>query len=316
VEKVAVLLVNYGQWDLTRRCIASLGASEGVEVHPVLVDNASPGGVPGWVAEVPRLLFERAGSNLGFTGGNNAAFRLAEDLGAPWTFILNNDTTVSPGTIRLLADYLAAHPETGIVTPPVFFAEEPDRTWSAGGRFVPRRMLFRQDLRPMREDLPDAPEETDFASGCAMMIRTSLFRELGGFREGFFIYHEDSLLCRKVSAAGWRIVLHPGGEVMHHVSVSSGGVLSPFSVYFTHRNRLLAARECLGGRDLLLFCVYYSLMTMAKTLLYPLRGRGRLVRWMWLAWLHGVAGREGGTFPALEATRGAPCPVSPRRTSR
>jgi GT2 family glycosyltransferase len=304
LEKVAVLLVNYGQWELTRQCLASLAESRGVEVFPVLVDNRSSGDVPDWVAGVPGLLFRRADSNEGFTGGNNAAFRLAESLDAPWTFILNNDTTLSPDTLRILVDFLQANPDVGIVTPPVFFAGLPDTVWSAGGRFSPWRMLFRQDLFPNRGDLPLSPVETDFASGCAMMIRSSLFHELGGFRDGFFIYHEDSLLCRQVSGLNWKIYLHPGGEVLHHVSTTSGGSFSPFAVYFTHRNRFLAARECLNPLHMTVFSFYYTMMTVAKTFLYPLQGRGRLVRWMWKAWLHGVSGRAGGTFPALEATRG------------
>ena len=54
MEKIAVLLINYRQWELTRQCLESLERSRGVEVHPVLVDNGSPGDVPDWVAEVPR----------------------------------------------------------------------------------------------------------------------------------------------------------------------------------------------------------------------------------------------------------------------
>ena len=310
MEKVAVLLVNYRQWELTRQCLESLELSRGVEVHPVLVDNRSPGDVPGWVAEVPGIRFHRAESNLGFTGGNNTAFSLIEGSDIPWIFILNNDTTVTPDTIVTLVSFLKGDAAAGIVTPPVFYADSPDRVWSAGGRFSPLRMLFRQDLYPCRDDLPEEPVGTDFASGCAMMMSASLFSELGGFREDLFIYYEDGLLCRRVTGSGRRIFLHPGGEVLHYVSVTSGGVLSPFSIYFTHRNRFLAARECLGRFQMAVFSVYYTMVTLMKTLLYPLRGHRRLVRWIWMAWLHGLTGRGGGTFPALERTRtgGSPSP--------
>lgn len=308
MEKVAVLLVNYRQWGITRQCLDSLERSRGVEVHPVLVDNGSPGEVPDWVADVPGLRFHRTGSNLGFTGGNNRAFSLIEGSDIPWVFILNNDTTVSPDTIVTLVSFLKADPVVGIVTPPVFYADSPDRVWSAGGRFSPLRMLFRQDLYPCRDDLPGDPVGTDFASGCAMMMSASLFRELGGFREDFFIYYEDGLLCRRVTDSGRRIFLHPGGEVLHYVSVTSGGVLSPFTIYFTHRNRFLSACECLGPFQLAVFSVYYTLVTLMKTALYTLRGNGCLVKWMWLAWLHGIRGRGGGTFPELERTRSGPSP--------
>lgn len=301
MRKVAVLLVNRGQWELTERCIRSLMRSEGVEVHPMLVDNGSDGDVPDWVERIPRIRFHRAGENLGFAGGNNRAFSLFENGDIPWTFVLNNDTEVSPGSIAGMLDLLISVPEAGIVTPPIFFAAEPERIWSAGGAFSPTRMIFRQEYST-RGDLPGGAVETDFASGCAMLMSSDLYASLGGFREGFFIYHEDTVLCRECTSRGLMIYLYPDAEVLHHISVTSGGTYSPFTIYFTHRNRYLAARRILPSGQMTVFFLYYSSMTAFKTLLYTLQGRVRLVPWVWRAWFHGLAGREGGLFPALSRT--------------
>ena len=301
MQKVAVLLVNRGQWELTEQCVRSLMSSEGVEVHPMLVDNGSDGEVPDWVERIPRIRFHRAGENLGFAGGNNRAFDLFDDGEIPWTFVLNNDTEVSPGAIAGMLDLLMSHPNAGIVTPPIFYASEPDRVWSAGGTFNPTRMIFSQEYS-LRADLPVEPIVTDFASGCAMLMSSELYRSLGGFREGFFIYNEDTVMCRECTARGLKILLYPDAEVLHHVSVTTGGTFSPFAIYFTHRNRCLAAWRVLSPGQMAAFILYYSSMTAFKTILYPLRGRIRLVPWIWRAWFHGLAGREGGLFPALSRT--------------
>jgi len=273
--------------------------SRGVEVHPMLVDNGSDGEIPSWVETIPNLRFHSAGENLGFASGNNRAFSLFSDRDdIPWTFVLNNDTEVSPHSIAGMVEFLSSTPDAGIVTPPILFASESDRIWSAGGRFSPVRMLFTQDYQN-RSDLPNTPVETDFASGCAMLMRSNLYESLGGFRDGLFIYHEDTLICRKCTARGLKIYLWPDAEVLHHVSVTTGGVHSPFSIYFTHRNRYLAARELLPLGGMVSFFIYYSAVTALKTVTFPLKGRSNLVPWLWRAWYHGLSGREGGPLPAL-----------------
>ncbi|MFO7950015.1 MAG: glycosyltransferase family 2 protein [Candidatus Fermentibacteraceae bacterium] len=299
MDRIAVLLVNLDQWELTRQCLDSLMASRGVSVHPMLVDNGSSTPVPDWVQEYPNLRLMRFPENLGFTGGNNRAFGLFDNDEIPWTFVLNNDTTVEPDTLMLLVDAVREWPDAGISTPAVFYAERPDLVWSAGGTLRRLRMVFHHRTYPDRQSLPERPVETGFASGCAMMMASDTYGRLGGFREGFFIYHEDTLMCLRCLRSGMKIVLEPRAEVLHHVSVTTGGVMSPFSIYFTHRNRFLAAAEELSPAEMGLFAVYYLAVTCLKTLTFPLRGHWRSVRWMWRAALDGIRGIEGGVPAGL-----------------
>ncbi len=294
LDRIAVLLVNLDQWELTRQCLDSLMASRGVSVHPMLVDNGSRAPVPGWVQEYSNLRLLRSKRNLGFAEGNNRAFSLFDSDEIPWTFVLNNDTTVSPDTLGILVDLLKNRSDVGIAAPAVFYATRPDLVWGAGGSFRRLRMIFDQRVYPDRDSLPDRPVETDFASGCAMMMASGTYEMLEGFREGFFIYHEDTLMCLRCSRLGMKIMLQPRAEVLHHVSVTTGGVMSPFSIYFTHRNRFLAAAEELSPAEMAAFSLYYLAVTCLKTLTFPLRGHRRPVRWMWRAALDGVRGREGG----------------------
>jgi hypothetical protein len=274
--------------------------SKGVSVHPMLVDNASSGAVPDWVHDVPNLRLFRSDTNLGFAGGNNRAYSLFDNSEIPWTFVLNNDTTVSPDTLRRLVELLKERPKAGIATPAVFYAESPETVWGAGGSFRRLRMIFYPRIYPDRKSLPDQPVETGFASGCAMMMASSMYEELGGFREGFFIYHEDSLMCLRCLRMGRKIMLHPRAEVLHHVSVTTGGVMSPFSIYFTHRNRFLAAREELSWLEMIPFTCYYLGITLLKTVLFPLRGHTNSMAWMWKGAMDGIRGREGGIPPGLK----------------
>ncbi|MBN1433293.1 glycosyltransferase family 2 protein [Candidatus Fermentibacterales bacterium] len=292
MKRIGVLLVNYRQWELSRRCVESLLGSRGVEVVPALVDNASPGPVPEWVCSTQGLVFHRSDANEGLTAGNNRAFGLLEGLAPDEVLILNNDTEVEPDAIALLSTYLGAHPEVGIAAPAILRADDPGVVWSAGGTLMPRLMRSRQEYA-LASDLPAEPVEVSFASGCAMLLRTGDFSRVGLQDPGLFVYCEDNDLCFRITGIGMRIHLVPASRVYHHGAASVGGELSPLAVYLTHRNRYIVAARYLGRTDLALFTAYYSLVTLIKTGLLPMRGRAGLVPWIWRAALHGMRGRAG-----------------------
>lgn len=285
--KVGVLLVNYRQWSLTEKCVTTLLASEDAEITVALVDNATPGTIPEWVAADHRIHFHRAGHNEGLTAGNNRAFDIVRKAGVDYVFILNNDTEVAPDTAALLAEYLRTHPETGIASPVICYASHPELVWSAGGDFSRRRMSLRQKYGTL-DDLPDNPVQMEQVTGCAMMMRACDYASAGMQDPDLFVYYEDTDLCFRIKSMGKNIVLVPAARVLHHVSVSVGGVLSPFAIYFTHRNRYIIASRFLSVGELVPFRAYYLLVTVFKTFFYPLTGNGKLVFWMWLGFVHGV----------------------------
>lgn len=78
----------------------------------------------------------------------------------------------------------------------------------------------------------DKPEfnyvkEVDYISGCSIMIRTALWREIGGFDERFApAYCEDSDLAFAVRAHGYKVLYQPDSVVVHYEGVSNGTDLS------------------------------------------------------------------------------------------
>lgn len=291
--KIAVLLVNYGQWDLARRCLDSLSASKGVDLLPLMVDNASPSPPPSWVHGEPGLRFTALDRNSGFAEGNNRAFSMLGEDEADYVFLLNTDAVVSPTAIRILADFLESRPEASAASAPVFYMSDPARVWSAGGRFMPARMLLDQRYDTPRACLPDAPVETDFATGCAMMVRAGVFGAMGGFRSDYFMYWEDVEFCLRLKRAGGRVFLVPSAEVLHEVAACSGGPGSPVAIYYPFRNRFLLAKDVLGPVRRLAFHLYASAVVAAKSVIFPLSGRPGLVPVLWEAWRDGIRGVSG-----------------------
>ena len=79
--------------------------------------------------------------------------------------------------------------------------------------------------------------DIDWASGAAMIVRTDLFKQLGGFDEDYFAHMEEIDFCYRLKAAGYRIVYNPNSTVYH----LGGGTLNygnPKKVFLNFRNSL------------------------------------------------------------------------------
>ena len=291
--RVAVILVNYGQWELTRKCIDSLDRSLCADIRITLIDNCSPGPVPSWVTSLKGLRFKRTSENIGFAGGNNAGFRMSLEDKAEFTFFLNNDAEVLPETVHNLAGYLSENAGAGITAPAIYWASDPERLWAAGGKFVKWKMRFEQVDLPGRKFGPDDGIQVDFVSGCALMIRTDLFSRVDGFREDFFMYYEDADLCRKVVEQNYTVEVLPSETVLHSVASGSGGELSKIAIYFSERNRIILSRDMLSPCLRFVFMAYKSAVLLVLTMKFLLWQGPELIPCIWRGYFDGLAGRTG-----------------------
>jgi len=82
----------------------------------------------------------------------------------------------------------------------------------------------------------DEAGDIDAFSGCSVMLRKTVFEELGGFDSTFFAYYEDVDLSCRLRKAGLRILYEPKSVVRHHRSMTSGQQ-SPFFCFQIYRNK-------------------------------------------------------------------------------
>ncbi len=226
--RASIIIVTYGQRELTAQCLRSLerslGDRLGTEWELVLIDNASPDGTPDLLRTwsdraVVRLLSE----NRNFAGGCNAG--AAEARGEVLVF-LNNDTEVTPGALETLADQ-ALEPGVAVAGCRLLF---PDGTLqhagvaflhgqALGGAAMPQHIFHHQD-----RDLPAARGsfELDCVTAACMAVRAAVFRAVGEFDESYQNGLEDVDLCLRIRLAGERIVYRGDVAIVHHEGASRG----------------------------------------------------------------------------------------------
>ena len=110
---VSVIVVNYNAGELAAACIDSVFAhTSGLDFEMILVDNASTDGSRSRFEADARIRYVYSPENLGFGRANNLGLTYASGRNI---LFLNSDTLLRDNAIKILSDYLDAHPGVGAV---------------------------------------------------------------------------------------------------------------------------------------------------------------------------------------------------------
>jgi GT2 family glycosyltransferase len=277
----AVVVVAYDSGDALARCLDSL---EGEADEIVVVNNGGPLDLAGSGVHVVE-----AGGNIGFGAGCNLG---AQHVAADVLVFLNPDTVVRAGAVRALAAALADE-SVGCVQARLRLLDRPDVLNSAGNRLHVSGLAWPGGYGSPADELRET-REIAYASGAAFAVRTSTFRELGGFTERLFLYQEDLELCWRLWQRGLRVVVEPGADVWHDYVLERPGRRKE---YFLERNRLAVVLTAYSGRLLLLLLPVLLLVEAGIVLVAAREGwlREKAAGWAWLvrerAWLAAHRGR-------------------------
>lgn len=164
--------------------------------------------------------------NLGYGRANNLVLpRLDSDF----HLVMNPDVELDPEALTAAISSLAANPATGLVAPDVrgaagerqYLCKRYPSVWvlflrgfaPAAVRRAFARSLDRYEMRDVLGSTTYAP--VPLASGCFMVMRTALFRGLGGFDPRFFMYFEDYDLSLRIGREA-QVAFVPAARIVHH----------------------------------------------------------------------------------------------------
>ncbi len=253
--KTAVVILNWNTEGFLREFLPGLIAAcrkvEGAEV--VVADNASSDGsmrvMKEEFPEVRTIVFEE---NLGFTGGYNEAFRVLRKEMPEYFVLINSDIEVTDDWLGPLVDWMDMHPECGACAPKLHSWQEREKfeyAGAAGGYldmfgypFCRGRVMKRLEVDNGQYD---KPADVLWATGACLMVRSSVFEELGGLDGRFFAHMEEIDLCWRMQLHGYRVTVVPK-SVVYHVGGGTLPAESPFKLRLNYRNNLLMLRKNLA----------------------------------------------------------------------
>lgn len=225
--RVSIILVNWNSGLDTLECARSCLALEGPSFEIAIVDNNSHDGSWTMLAETlgaePRVSLLRATRNLGFAGANNWAITRALKAGFDFVWLLNNDTIVNSTTLSALVGAASAHPRAGILGSKIHFWDRPGTLWFAGGSVQDHGHHYsrHRGLGEIDRGQYDQVEEVEYITGCSMLVRAAVLREIQLMSEDYFLYWEDVDWSRRAHLAGWSCLYVPESTLLHKVGAST-----------------------------------------------------------------------------------------------
>lgn len=230
--RISIVIVNYNSLSYLKELLAS------IEVYPprdpyeiIVVDNGSTDETAQWCLYAPldlRLVINH--ENRGFAAAANFGANMARgDL----LLFCNPDVRwLSPVADRL-ADFIDEHRDCKAAAARMIF---PDRSFQPTCRRFPtfaniwfsRGSPISRFLRPsgtaFEYTLPDydRPTRVEAASATCLMTPKAVFEDIGGFDERFFMFAEDTDLCRRLADSGHETWFVPAATAIHHWGGSSG----------------------------------------------------------------------------------------------
>lgn len=257
LPEVSIIVLNFNGLADTRRCIQSLLSTNYRNLKIYLVDNGSKRNELLLLKKEfrnRRITFVKNSTNLGYTGGNNAVLTTIK---SKYVAFVNNDVMVTGDWLLPLVAYMEAHHKVAVAQPKILWMRKKshfDYAGASGGYMDMLGYPFTRGriFNTLEKDTGQYNEVADvfWASGAAMLARTSIFKKVGMFDTRFFNYMEEIDLCFRINKAGYRIVCVPKAYVYHKgASTSSKNELQ--KRFWEHRNNLLMITKNLSLRRLL-----------------------------------------------------------------
>lgn len=176
--------------------------------------------------------------NLGYGQGNHQGILASQ---GEYVLILNPDIELYKGNIDLMVQYLENQKNVGVLAPQLIY--EDGTTQDVYRRFpnfldfiIKRTLLhklpvfkYRLFKYLMHDKNPELIEDVDWVVGACLLIRRKMYDEVGGFDPRYFLFLEDTDLCRLMWEKGYRVVYFPRAKATHyHERLSEGGIIDIF----------------------------------------------------------------------------------------
>jgi hypothetical protein len=166
-----------------------------------------------------------------FSYNNNKGFYFSKGR---YLLALNPDIEIFQGALKALSSFMEEHPDVGVCGPKLL---NPDLSIQSSCRkySTPLILLLRglklDKLLPSRNGViadymmnsmdRKTPQDVNWLTGSAMMIRREAFNDIKGFDENYPLYFEDQDLCRRMWKKGWRVCYVPSATMIHYYARDS-----------------------------------------------------------------------------------------------
>ena len=271
---VVAVVVASGPTPWLDEALVSLAAQDYPNLSVLVIDVGGDDAIEARVAAMlPEAHLARMPAGTGFADAANKGLEMVEQVAH--VLICHDDVVLEPDAVQLLLEE-AYRSNAGLTCPKFVMWDAPDRLASVG-MGADRLGVVHQLVEPgeLDQGQHDAAREVFVAPSGAVLVRTDLWRALGGFNPGAGRPGEDLDLCWRAQLAGARVVVAPQARARHLEARSKGlrsdGAGNPLPKRddmstLSEQHRLRTLWTCYSARYLFLVVPVVVAFTFAESL--------------------------------------------------
>jgi len=217
-KELSIIIVNYNGERFLEACIESIFTKcEGMDFEIIIVDNASQDNSVSFLEQnyANKVILIKSNENLGFAKGNNLGARKSS---GKYILLLNNDTvlrhSLKPAIKALKPNDVGA---IGIK----MLGKDMEYRHSVGYFPTPSRLIKLSRLYNFSNGFKtgkfadNSPKEVDWVEGSFLMVKSSIWNDLKGLDDDYFMYIEDIDICKKITSHNYKVLYLPNIEYLH-----------------------------------------------------------------------------------------------------
>lgn len=233
---ISFIVLNWHNEAETTECIESLRDLKGDDTKQIIiVDNESTEDSYRGLQSLSGCIIVRNATNLGFAGGVNSAL---PHVTGEAIALINNDCVVEKNWLVNAKKILFSSKNIGAVGGKEFFWNSDNPVWDTTNDCLSAPLINAEYGYPLSTNRDLGSTYVAGLMGSNMLLRADLFQKLGGFDEDFFAYCEETDLCTRIIASGYKLVYSPTLAIWHKRNLSSNKV--PFLKYYlSSRNKII-----------------------------------------------------------------------------
>lgn len=215
-KKLSIVIVNYKSKNFLEECIVSIYKKINPEIsfEIIIVNNDVEENLDFILEKFSKVKIINQKKNIGFGAGQNASF---EESNGKFVLFLNPDSEIVSDNISEVLEQFYADENLGILGSCLLTPLGEIQKWSVGVETNIWNLILNNlgILKSKKNWQSSKKILVEWVSGTAMFVRRSIFLEVGGFDEDFFMYFEDMDLCKRVRNLGRKVVYFPDFKVKH-----------------------------------------------------------------------------------------------------
>ncbi|WP_417910313.1 glycosyltransferase family 2 protein [Candidatus Electronema sp. PJ] len=230
---VNIVIPNWNGLRFLPKCLASIQEQQFADWQITVVDNGSSDGSLAYLQAQSQLSVIALPKNQGFSAAVNAGILSSA---APYVFLLNNDTELSPDCLQQLLKAAEELPDSAFFAPKMLSFHDRTVLDGAGDGYLRGGAGYRLGTLEKDCEVYNHPQPVFGACAGAALYRRRLFERVGLFDEDFFAYLEDVDFNLRLNRAGFKGHYVPAAKVYHIGSATSGSKFNPFTIRLSTRN--------------------------------------------------------------------------------